>query len=231
MTTQDKKLIEIPAGIFRGDEKAAADAAKKRRKELKKKLLEGKKVSLGPNGEAVTDDKQATIQVPEGKLAAAIQQWYQKNPELLEMEKAAMAKAWPNFTMEYLDDGRLSWVGKLSPNYKEKMDWYIQAVYNNNHPQKIMGSSVKIYLIEPEIESLIEKVGTISHLIRDDNGDLYLCTTEAQYVKDGQLCDNNQRQITSAASVIAMAAKWLLAMEMVLAGDLTMAEFNQHHGI
>ena len=142
-----------------------------------------------------------------------------------------MAKSWPNFTMDYLDDGRLSWVGTLSPNYKEKMDWYIQAVYNNNHPQKIMGSSVKIYLIEPEVESLMQRVGRLSHLIRDHNDELYLCTTEAQYVKDGQISDNNQRQITSAASVIAMAAKWLLGMEMVLAGDLSMAEFNKEHGI
>ena len=64
MKTKDTQQIEIPAGIFRGDEQAAADAAKKRRQELKESLLKGKKISLPPEGEAVTDNTKATIQVP-----------------------------------------------------------------------------------------------------------------------------------------------------------------------
>ena len=74
--------IFIPKGRLAEDDAAL----KAKREALKKKLLEGGKITLKNNG-SVTDDKGAdsTISIPKGKLAA--NQWYERDPELLEMEK------------------------------------------------------------------------------------------------------------------------------------------------
>lgn len=45
--------------------------------------------------------------------------WYESNPILLEAEKAAMVKCFPNFKLGKLDDGRLYWEGELAPGVYE----------------------------------------------------------------------------------------------------------------
>ena len=45
--------------------------------------------------------------------------WYESNPILLEAEKAAMVKCFPNFKLGKLDDGRLYWEGELTPGVYE----------------------------------------------------------------------------------------------------------------
>ena len=214
------KGISIPAGKLANDDAAL----KKKREELKKKLLEGKKIPINP-GKKVTDgtDNGGGISIPAGKLA--LNQWYEKDPGLLSAEKAAMAHAFPHFELEKMDDGRLAWTGSLSIGAMGDNSWHIMAVYNNNHPQQVMGSSVRIYLVEPDIYELINDLGwQPTHLLRDSNNQLYLCTAEAGNVKAG-------KEVTSAASVIAWAVKWLLAFELVLTGDLSKEKFNEHGGI
>ena len=68
-------LIFIPKGKLAEDDAAL----KAKREALKKKLLEGGKITLKNNG-SVTDDKgsDSTISIPKGKLAA--KQWYEKYP-------------------------------------------------------------------------------------------------------------------------------------------------------
>ena len=111
--TDDKgedSTISIPKGKLAADDDAALKA---KREALKKKLLEGGKITLKKDG-SVTDDKgeNSTISIPKGKLAG---QWYENDPALLEAEKAAMHKCFPGFTLDKLDDGRLYWIGKLTP--------------------------------------------------------------------------------------------------------------------
>jgi hypothetical protein len=217
--------ISIPKGKL-----AADDAAlKAKREELKRRLLNGGKIVLKKDG-SVTDNSKAgesTISIPQGKLAA---QWYELNPVLLEAEKAAMAQCFPNFTLDVLDDGRLYWVGELTPGiyetkFGEQMKYTVMAVYNNNHPQQIMGSSVRIYPLLPDVDELIEKLGSRPHhLLRDSNNNAYLCTNEAGNVSTGST-------ITTAASVLAWAVKWLMAYELVLTGDLSSDKFNEPGGI
>ncbi len=211
--------------------KLAADDAvlKAKREALKQKLLNGGKITLKQDG-GVTDGsgaKDSTMTIPPVKLAA---QWYESNPMLLEAEKAAMAKCFPHFTLDKLDDGRLYWIGTLTPGiyetkFGQRMTYTVMAVYNNNHPQQIMGSSVRIYPVLPDVDDLIEKAGFRPyHLLRDSSDNLYLCTNEAGYVSTGNT-------VTTAASVLAWACKWLMSYELVLTGDLSKDKFNEHGGI
>jgi len=214
---QEKGII-IPPGKLADD-----DALKKKREELKKKLLEGQKIPIGQDGNVTDGNQEKGIIIPPGKLA--VSQWYQKDPDLLEAEKKAMNLAFPNFELDELEDGRLAWIGSLNIGCLGDNSWHIMAIYNNNHPQQVMGSSVRVYLVEPDINELIADLGwQPTHLLRDSTNQLYLCTAEAGNVKAG-------RQISSAASVIAWAVKWLMAFELVLAGDLSKEKFNEHGGI
>ena len=211
-----KKIISIPSTRL-----AADDATlKAKREELKKKLLEGKKVTIAPDGNVTKGDDSSSIVIPKGKLA--IIQWYEKDPGLLMAEKAAMNHAFPGFALDKLDDGRLAWVGSLNIGILGDNEWHIMAVYNNNHPEQVMGSSVRVYLIQPDIDELIKDLGWKPfHLLPDSNNQYYLCTAEAGNIKTG-------KETTSAASVIAWAVKWLMAFELVLTGDLSKEQFNTH---
>ena len=161
-------------------------------------------------------------------------QWYENDPELLEMEKIAMSRAFKNFELGQLDDGRLYWIGTVSPGVYEtkfgiKREYSLMAVYQQNHPHAQMGSSVYVYPLLPDAEELMEelykKTGSYpSHILRDTNNQRYLCTAESSDVKAGTT-------VSTAASVIAWAVKWLVAFELVLTGDLPVEKFNQHHGI
>ena len=223
--TDDKgadSTISIPKGKLAEDDAAL----KAKREALKKKLLEGRTITLKNNG-SVTDEQgtDSTISIPKGKLAA--NQWYERDPELLEMEKIAMARAFPHFKLDKLDDGRLYWIGELTPGiyetkFNERLTYTVMAVYNNNHPQQVMGSSVRVYPVLPDVDDLINKCGFRPyHLLRDSNENLYLCTNEAGNVQVGNTS-------TSAASVLAWAVRWLMSYELVLTGDLSKEDFCTH---
>lgn len=220
-----KSSISIPSGKLADDDAVA----KAKREALRQRLMSGGKIVLKDNG-SVTDESGAksSINIPSGKLAA--EQWYEKDPALLEMEKIAMKRAFPNFELEKLDDGRMAWVGKLNigvyeSKFHEPMEYHVMALYQYNHPNQQMGSSVRIYPIFPDVNELIDKCGFRPyHLLRDSNNELYLCTNEARDVKVGQ-------DVTSAASVLGWACKWFLSYELVLTGDLPKEEFNKHGGI
>ena len=217
--------INIPSGKLADDDAIA----KAKREALRQKLMHGGRIVLKNNG-SVTDENGAnsSINIPSGKLA--VEQWYEKDPGLLEMEKIAMKRAFPNFELEKLDDGRLAWVGKLNigvyeSKFHEPMEYHVMALYQYNHPNQQMGSSVRIYPVFPDVSELITKCGFRPyHLLRDNNDELYLCTNEAKDVKVGQ-------DVTSAASVLGWACKWFLSYELVLTGDLDKEEFNKHGGI
>ena len=212
----DSSSIVIPKGKLANEDAVL----KAKREELKKKLLEGKKVTIAPDGNVTKGDDSSSIVIPKGKLA--IIQWYEKDPGLLMAEKAAMNHAFPGFALDKLDDGRLAWVGSLNIGILGDNEWHIMAVYNNNHPEQVMGSSVRVYLIQPDIDELIKDLGWKPfHLLPDSNNQYYLCTAEAGNIKTG-------KETTSAASVIAWAVKWLMAFELVLTGDLSQEQFNTH---
>lgn len=185
-----------------------SDEQKNRNAALAKALKESKPIKVGE------------FSTPPGKLA--VSQWYEKEPWRLDAEKEAMRRAYPGFQLGQLEDGRLYWHGELRLGIWNNQKWYVMAVYNNNHPQQVMGSSVRVYLVEPDIHELIEQIGWRPyHLLVDDNNDLYLCTAQAEDVKVGKTA-------ISAASVLHWAVKWLAAFELVMTGDLSKEDFNTH---
>ena len=217
-TAEENNNISIPKGSLADD---AALAAK--RAELKRKLLEGGKITLKPNGSVTGGAGQdSSISVPIGKLAA---QWYENDPKLLEMEIDAMGRSFRGFRLDKLNDGRLYWIGEVSPGiYETKFgvsrSYTLMAVYQNNHPHQQMGSSVFIYPVLPDVDEMIQEIGyTPHHLLRDSNGQKYLCTAREQDTKDGTT-------FTTAASVLAWAVKWLSCYELVLTGNMTREEFD-----
>ncbi len=222
MADGGEATVEVGKGKLAGE-----DAAARKRRELRKRLEGGATVKIGKGGSAMADGSEATVEVGKGKLAA---QWYDANPTLLTMEKIAMERNFPQFTLDKLDDGRLCWVGILEPGiyeskFGQKRQYHVMAVYDNNHPNQKMGSSVKVYPLMPDVDELIEICGFRPfHLLQDEVGNLYLCTNEAGDQKVGVTT-------TTAASVLGWASKWLIAFELVLTGDLPLADFNRHGGI
>lgn len=223
-TQGDNSTISIPKGKLADDDALA----KAKREELRRRLLGGDTITLKNDGSATnTQGDNSTISIPKGKLAA---QWYETNPQLLALERIAMQKAFPNFKLEKIDDGRMAWIGKLNvgvyeTKFHQPMEYHVMALYMNNHPHAQMGSSVRVYPILPNVQELIDKCGFRPyHLLVDSNNDLYLCTNEADNQKTGN-------DVTSAASVLGWACKWFLGYELVLTGDLDKDRFNQHGGI
>jgi hypothetical protein len=213
-----------------------ADAAADKRQELRQKLLNGDRIFVGNNGNVTNNPTgETSITVPRGKLAS---QWYETNPDLLDAEVLAMNKCFPNFELQKLDDGKLAWIGTINTGIYEskfgiKREYNLMAVYQPNHPNVMMGSSVYVYPILPDADEMREEFNKkfgdphIHHLLRDSNNNLnYLCTTEAQYVHDG-----SDSITTTAASVLGWAVKWLMSYELVLTGDLERAKFNESDGI
>lgn len=231
---QGANSITVPAGKLAADD----EELKRMRQELKRKLFEGAPIVIGnggnvmnpivPTGAPGQTTTTSSIIIPKGKLASL--QWYEKQPHLLDMEKSSMAHFFPNFQLDKLNDGRLYWYGALDlgvfeSKYKLKKRYTVMAVYQNNHPHQEMGSSVHVYLVNPEVEDIINECGfRPSHLLTDSAGQIYLCTAEADDVKTGTT-------VTTAASVLAWATKWLMCYELVLTGELTPAKFNEHHGV
>lgn len=221
MDTSGDVTLNTPKGIFAGE-----DAAAKKRRELRERLLKGETVWAGKGGSAMSNGE-STIEIGKGKLAG---QWYDNNPTLLAMEKIAMERNFPQFKLDKLDDGRLCWIGVIDPGIYEskfgvKRQYYLMAVYDNNHPHQQMGSSVRVYPLMPDVNELIEMAGFRPyHLLQDSVGNFYLCTNEAGDQKVGSTT-------TTAASVLGWATKWLIAFELVLTGDLPLDKFNAHGGI
>lgn len=218
-TGQSNGLV-IPDGKL-----ASEDLLKKKREAIRKRLAEGKPVIIKKSGHVSTDAERSNdseITIPPGKLAHSFQ-WYHRDPELLEAEKLAMSQFFPQFELKKLDDGRIYWIGSLGTGILGDNTWYLMLVYDNDHPRKVMGGSVRVYTIDPDIEDLIEELGwQPHHLLRDSEGSLYLCTAEAENIHDSKSLS------TSAATTLSWAVKWLVLFEMVLSGDLTPTAFDGH---
>ena len=202
-----------------------ADAASEIRKELAKKLRNGETIEVGNDGDVTGQTRGNKLVVQKGKLA--VRQWYEINPQRLEDEKAAMRKFFPRFTLHKKEDGRLYWYGTLRLNVlSDGWPWEIAAIYNNDHPHPVMGGSVRVVLINPDIDTVINALGwTPHHLLRSNDDGYFLCTTRAEDISYGT------RYETTAVQTISWAVKWLTALELVLSGDMSKELFNSPNGI
>ncbi len=203
--------------------KLALDPKKLQIKKVAKDLQEGKPVELGKGGD-VTGKEQAEMLTQPGKLAS---HWYEYNPQMLQDEKDLMRQSpFSNFELCKLGDGSLCWLGTLKPGVMDNVEWEVMAVYPPNFPTPRMGGVVRVYLRQPSVQNVIEALGyTPHHLLRDNDGDLYLCTTRA-----GDLT-NTSTSYSTAVTTLALAVKWLTALELVMVGELSEELFNRPDGI
>lgn len=217
-------LIGVPKG------KLAADPSAEQRRKLREALLNGNdEVRITQSGDAkpvsdVRPDDGNTIIVPKGKLAASMY-WYENDPELYQEEVMAMNTQFPQFQLNKLSDGRLTWVGSVYPKQvRSNAKWTLQLVYDHNHPNNNnYGGSVRVYSIDPDIEEMQNRLGSsIPHILRDEFGNVHLCTARKEDVKTGRNLS------TSAVSSLAWAVKWITVFELWLAGDVTTGEFQNH---
>lgn len=195
--------------------KKVDDAAAKHRRKIADLLRGNQEVKVVSTGELMTPEDAQYISGPKFQvdkcMLSAPFYWYERDRELFEAEVEAM-KLFPNFQLEKLDDDRLCWIGNLNPNGKSGGTWTIQAVYDHNHPHNnTYGGSVKVYSIRPDLNELYDAAGELPHILRDEDGFLYMCTARPEDVLVG-------KESTSAATHIGHAAKWIKLVEDWLEG-------------
>ena len=207
------------------------DAAAERRRQLAARLLRGEEVMVTPKGEIRTLDQasrdEVAITVPEGKLAARTSlYWYENDRDLFQAEKTAMQRFFPQFTLDRLDDGRLSWLGSLCSGVPgSDRVWHLQLIYDHDHPHNdSFCGSIQVFPIDPDLESISDDLGeAIPHTLSDPaSGALYLCTVEPDSFRA------DRHHSSTAASSLAWAAKWISAFELWMLGALSTEQFSGH---
>ena len=170
--------------------------------------------------------------------------WYQSDPQLYQMEVAAMQKFFPSFTIHQLQDGsgRLYWRGKVQPTGEGGLVWDIMLIYKNTHPKVLnsseYGGTVQILPISPRLKDIAQRMypillqtyGTpenafkhgfglgLPHIYRDNFGrqeEYFICTADPKYFK------GDKTQSTSAASALSWACKWIILCEMWMNGEIS----------
>lgn len=107
-------------------------------------------------------------------------QWYENNPELLDSEKQMMERAFPQFKLEKLDDGRLYWIGTINTDIDEvyghkKKEYTFMMVYSPIYPNHWAGCPLKTYLVEPEVDDILADIGFFPlTLLKDSAGGKYI---------------------------------------------------------
>jgi len=216
-----KKCLVIPNGALASD-----DALARKRKEIAERLRNGQRVDVGGDGELLDPNSpQAmeqqsegkTLKVPDGKLASRSRYyWYERDKKLLEAEKAVMRNSFPQFKLEKLDDGRLYWIGQLKPLGDNDIAWTLMAIYDNDHPNNsTYGGSIKVYSVDPDLDKIHRELAPkgLPHVIRDGNGNIYMCTARAEDFQAGLV-------VTSASAALRWALKWTFTVTCWLKGDI-----------
>lgn len=199
------------------------EALKRQRAAIREALLNGKSVVVNQGGalQLPSTTNETAIEVPPGKLASFY--WYQSDPELYQGEVAAMKRFFPEFSLRQENDGRLSWVGWVTPGMlaNAKRSYYLQAVYEHSHPSNdSYGGSIKVYSIDPDLNEIAQR-GPIPHTLSDSAGQIYICTSRREDFNAGRI-------VTSAASAIAWAVKWIATFELWLNGEISTESFRDH---
>ena len=89
-----------------------------------------------------------------------------------------------------------------------------------------MGGSVRVVLLKPDIDMVINALGwRPHHLLYDEQDGTFLCTTRASDMSYQTAYE------TTAVQTLTWAVKWLTALELVMTGDLSKELFNKSEGI
>src|SRR5260370_41376773 len=105
--------MHIPRGQLEASNVDDEDL-KERRRQIREMLLNNQPIKVTPKGAVTTDPRDSGIIIPEGKLATPFY-WYDSDPELYRAEVEAMRRYFPSFRLDKETDGRLSWLGQVTP--------------------------------------------------------------------------------------------------------------------
>lgn len=169
---------------------------------------------------------------PVEKAVVAVE-WYQTNPKLKELEIKAMMDIKPDAKYGYMPDGKMYWTIRLQPVVVGKRkDWTFLAVYDSDHPQQRWGGSVKYYPAKPNYSEMLKMLqkaypGTIQvpHTLRDEKNNIYICTQDQDLVHASH---EKGGLVTSAASCLRFAMRWVTVFELSLIDPKTWELFQQH---
>jgi hypothetical protein len=201
------------------------EALKEKRRKIKEALLNNQQIKVTPQGNLTTSPQDPGIVVPEGKLASFY--WYESDPDLYRAELEAMRTYFPSFRLEKESDGRLSWIGPVTPGLigRPFRTYTLQAVYDHSHPSNsTYGGSVKVYSVDPDLEEIAQGE-RIPHTLRDSEHELYICTARKEDVKAGRTAGSI---VTTAAVAVTWAVKWLSVFELWLNGAVSYEDFQGH---
>lgn len=216
-------LLKIPKTQCAATPSTDDQALKDKRARIREALQKQQVVKVSPVTQGLTTDpSDPGIEVPPGKLASSFY-WYENDRGLYDAEVNAMRRFFPKFKLNKESDGRLSWIGPVTPGLLDKQPrtYTLQAVYDHNHPSNsTYGGSIKVYSVDPDLAELAAG-DTIPHTLRDSEGELYICTARMEDVHVG-------KTVTTAASALSWAVKWLSVFEIWLSGDITEQDFASH---
>lgn len=145
-----------------------------------------------------------------------MKQWYEIDPELLEMEKITMAKLFPKFTLNKLEDGRLYWIGEIVPIVTIPdvpiRTYTILVLYQKEHPHSVDSDKPTVIIIPlvPEIDEIFG-----AHTLTPFQSGIGFGVKECQCEKTKHIVtwfeneNNKDTRIKSAATYIRNFSLWL----------------------
>lgn len=163
-----------------------------------------------------------------------MKQWYESNRDLFEAEIAAMNDFKPDARFYFLDDGRMYWIVRFCPIVagRRTRPYRLMLVYDPDHPKARYGTSVRAYLVTPtldELQQIVNRMPSVSpknipHTLPDGSGGRYLCSSHYTDVKT----DLGGEGVTSAATSLRFAMRWVTIFELGLLDPVTWKLFQGH---
>ena len=191
--------------------------------------------TLGTESDQPAEDQWAPAEkktIPK-TTTAATGQWYERDPQLMQAEIAAMRREFHNPAMRphFEADGTMYWLINDTPNLGPGYHcptYTLALVYDKDHPRAMYGTSVHVVPMSPGFQEMQARVNrsaatpkTIPHTVSYD-GRRYLCTTETAKVST-----DKHKGITSAVTSFRYAHRWLTIFELGLRHPATWAKFHR----
>lgn len=163
---------------------------------------------------------------------AATGQWYERDPQLMQAEIAAMRREFGNPAMRphFMEDGTMYWLINDTPNLGPGYHcptYTLALVYDKDHPRAMYGTSVHVVPMSPGFREMQARVNrsaatpkTIPHTVTYD-GNRCLCTTETAKVST-----DKRKGVTSAVTSFRYAHRWLTIFELGLRHPATWRKFH-----
>ena len=146
-------------------------------------------------------------------------QWYRKNPQLMNAEIAVMRKHYPKAGFDFWKvNGNMYWLVTLkvfqTPGITKP--WVFQLTYDKDHPNNHgFGGSIKVVPLKPSLDDLKKiakdhKRPGVPHVIHNESHFLkhYLCTRWPKDIESGD------ELVSSATQAAAWAADWAAHFEL-----------------